>query len=346
MKSKHIFQKIYTRDTTLIIQQLWSRLHNGLSQFNIRVKESPAVVDYINNGVIEVWENVSAVRHIKKELVKFCRLHPKKAFSFLKEYEKTLRRLDKIWKRGSLDSKQELSRFVIEISVAMVGDLLISYIGDDRRLSGRVKDFASRLRAEDYFFVNNNSVLRNTLIKIFPRLKTYVNVLGLEDIVSPPSLRECRLRFAQYIYTSDGYRQIESLKKYSQKKHLIFREEEAKTVGGSIMGQIANRGLAIGRAKIVFSIRDLSKVEKGDIIVAPMTTVDMLPAINRAVAVITDEGGIICHAAIVARELNKPCLISTKEATKLLKDGDLVEVNARVGFVRILKNYSKFNPAT
>jgi pyruvate,water dikinase len=59
---------------------------------------------------------------------------------------------------------------------------------------------------------------------------------------------------------------------------------------------------------------------------------------QKAAAFVTDEGGITCHAAIVARELKKPCIIATKIATKVLKDGDLVEVDANNSIIRILKN--------
>ncbi|MFA6445786.1 MAG: PEP-utilizing enzyme [Candidatus Paceibacterota bacterium] len=68
-----------------------------------------------------------------------------------------------------------------------------------------------------------------------------------------------------------------------------------------------------------------------------MTRPDFLSLMNKASAFITDEGGITCHAAIVARELNKPCIIGTKIATKVLKDGDMVEVDAERGVVRIIK---------
>ena len=64
---------------------------------------------------------------------------------------------------------------------------------------------------------------------------------------------------------------------------------------------------------------------------------DYLSAMKKAVAFVTDEGGITCHAAIVARELNRPCIIGTKIATKVLKDGDEVEVDADNGVVKILK---------
>ena len=94
--------------------------------------------------------------------------------------------------------------------------------------------------------------------------------------------------------------------------------------------------MAKGKVKIVFNREELGKVEQGDILVAPMTTPWYLPAIKKAVAIITDEGGITCHAAIVSRELGVPCIIGTKIATKVLKDGDFVEVNAHKGVVRRL----------
>ncbi len=68
-----------------------------------------------------------------------------------------------------------------------------------------------------------------------------------------------------------------------------------------------------------------------------MTRPDYLPAMKKASAFVTDEGGITCHAAIVAREMKKPCIVGTKIATKILKDGDEVEVDANAGMIRVLK---------
>jgi pyruvate,water dikinase len=80
----------------------------------------------------------------------------------------------------------------------------------------------------------------------------------------------------------------------------------------------------------------LNKVREGDVLVAPMTTPWYLPAMKKAGAFITDEGGITCHAAVVAREFKKPCIIGTKDATKILKDGMKIEVDADKGIVRII----------
>jgi pyruvate, water dikinase len=96
-------------------------------------------------------------------------------------------------------------------------------------------------------------------------------------------------------------------------------------------------GKVSATVKIVNVASDMDKMKLGDIIVSVATTPEIVKAMKKASAFITDEGGITCHAAIVARELKKPCIIGTKIATKVLKDGDLVEVDANRGEVKIIK---------
>ena len=74
----------------------------------------------------------------------------------------------------------------------------------------------------------------------------------------------------------------------------------------------------------------------GDVLVARVTMPDYLPAMIHAVAFVTDEGGITSHAAIVARELKKPCVVGTKNATTVLRDGDMVEVDANKGIITLI----------
>lgn len=101
-----------------------------------------------------------------------------------------------------------------------------------------------------------------------------------------------------------------------------------------VQGMVAYRGVARGTVKIVRHVTELDKVKEGDILVTQMTFPAFLPAMNRAAAFVTDEGGITCHAAIVAREMKKPCIIGTRNATKRFKDGDRVEVDANRGIAR------------
>lgn len=80
----------------------------------------------------------------------------------------------------------------------------------------------------------------------------------------------------------------------------------------------------------------MKRMKNGDILVATNTSPDMMPAIEKASAIVTDEGGMLCHAAIVSREFNIPCIVGTGNATKVLKEGDLIEIDAEKGIVKRL----------
>ncbi len=96
-------------------------------------------------------------------------------------------------------------------------------------------------------------------------------------------------------------------------------------------------GKVKGKVKIIFSKNEFRKFKRGNILVTTMSSPWFMPVIKKSKAIITDEGGITCHAAIMAREFKKPCIIDTKIATKILTDGDLVEVDANSGIIKKIK---------
>lgn len=100
-----------------------------------------------------------------------------------------------------------------------------------------------------------------------------------------------------------------------------------------LRGVGASPGIATGHVRIVKSAKQLGKVKKGDVLVARMTSPDYVPAMKRAGAIVTDEGGTTSHAAIVSRELGIPCVVGTGEATKLLRDEMVVTVHGGIGEV-------------
>jgi len=104
-----------------------------------------------------------------------------------------------------------------------------------------------------------------------------------------------------------------------------------------IKGIVSSNGNIEGKIRVVKSEKDLRRVEKNEIMVAITTNPTYVTAMQKAAAFITDEGGLTCHAAIVAREMKKPCIVGTKIATEILKDGDLVKIDTNKGIVRILK---------
>lgn len=117
------------------------------------------------------------------------------------------------------------------------------------------------------------------------------------------------------------------LNKQAFEKVTIKKTKELK-------GTPAYVGQAKGKVKIINVPEDMVKMESGDIMVSHTTYPSLVPAMKKAAAIITDDGGITCHAAIVARELKTPCVVGTKLASKVLKDGDLVEVDANKGVVK------------
>lgn len=100
-----------------------------------------------------------------------------------------------------------------------------------------------------------------------------------------------------------------------------------------LRGAAASPGIGSGTVKILKSPKELGKVKDGDVLVASMTSPDYVPAMKRAVAIVTNEGGLTSHAAIVSRELGVPCVVGTKEATSKLSDGDKITVDGGKGLV-------------
>lgn len=110
----------------------------------------------------------------------------------------------------------------------------------------------------------------------------------------------------------------------------------AETSLSVVNGQTACQGYAKGIARIILDVSQFDRFNEGEILVTGMTRPEFLPLMKKAAGIITNEGGITCHAAIVSRELGKPCIIGTKNATMRIPDGATVEVRANHGTVRIL----------
>ncbi len=152
-----------------------------------------------------------------------------------------------------------------------------------------------------------------------------------------PYKKDLNNRIQSYtMYLKDGkITVLTDRKKYpklaNEQKTLISHAQKQFT------GTVAYRGEITGRVRLVFFSEDNIRVKKGEILVTTMTRPDMILGMEKAAAFITDHGGMLSHAAIIAREMRKPCIVGTHFATQVLKDGDLVEVDAVKGLVKLLK---------
>lgn len=118
--------------------------------------------------------------------------------------------------------------------------------------------------------------------------------------------------------------------KNKEKKSCESGESEGEII---LKGIGASPGVASGKVKILHDINEIDKIEKGDILVTKMTTPDMVPAMKKANAIVTDDGGLTCHAAIISRELGTPCVVGTQNATESLKENMIITVDGEKGII-------------
>ncbi|MBI2112743.1 HAD-IA family hydrolase [Candidatus Woesearchaeota archaeon] len=154
-----------------------------------------------------------------------------------------------------------------------------------------------------------------------------------------PDKKELEKRLKGYIYFKDRVYTGISLSEFFQKQSFFYQEDKVDNAISELKGNVASSHNKIiqGKAQIILHKDQVPLFKSGNILITIMTTPLFLPAMKKAKAIITDEGGLTCHAAITARELGIPCIIGTKVATKIFKDNDLIEVDAEKGLIKKIK---------
>lgn len=143
-------------------------------------------------------------------------------------------------------------------------------------------------------------------------------------------------RMNRYIHYFDGNEKTEQgTGDWADKKQkqILGDSKQLKEII-EVSGMIANKGFVKARARVTMSAEEAKEIQPGEILITSMTTPDFVTAIKRAAAIVTNEGGVLCHAAVVSREFGIPCIVGTKLATKVFKTGDLIEVDGELGVVR------------
>lgn len=171
-----------------------------------------------------------------------------------------------------------------------------------------------------------------------------VKFLKSSKKVSPKVIEE-RKKFSIH-HIEDMKVKLKTGKKAEQWRKIYLPPKDFTGVE-SVKGQIGNPGVRRGYVKLIVDtpdiIKEMGSMKQGSILVTHNTRPDMIVVCKKAAAIVTDEGGILSHAALVSREFGIPCVIATWNATKIFKDGDLVEVDANNGIVKILKRAKTVN---
>lgn len=229
---------------------------------------------------------------------------------------------------------------------------LIAELRLDRHVQAliRLVDFTTVWQDDRKMHILKNIAYLNLIAKEITRRArvrlSAVYQLGVNEVFGLKSIQDVKMLRRELIVRQNGCLQllsgrneyIASGRKYRRLVPWLRKvEQRTSAVGNAIHGTVANGGTAMGRVVVCKNIASIFRVGRGDIIVASMTRPEFMPALKKAAAIVTDEGGITCHAAIVAREMNIPCVIGTRVGTKVLEDGMTVEVRANHGIVRIVR---------
>ena len=337
---KQIFEKNYTRDTTILIQQIWAQqLSGGIAEKKLWHNPFlPIVIHYMIDGTIEVWDKVEAVNWLKEKLLEQNVSNPGDLRQSLNQYKTQLLNIQKYWMRTSAKIEDDFKEYLSLLPELMFDFNLWYYTVTNEKTPKDLVREVLEIRKNDTFFASNDMYIRDSIKDIYPEITGFENALLLEEIGNVPPIEILSVRIKGSALIDGRELFLGDHEAFSKEyPHYILQAEKVEKGIMSITGQVAFQGFVKGRVKILRRRDQINIIGVGDIIVSPMTTPDFLPAMKKAAAFVTDEGGITCHAAIMSRELKIPCVIGTKIATKVLKDGDLVEVDAEKGIVKIIK---------
>lgn len=339
-----IFKKFFTRSMPLLSAQYWHQGERyGLPQITNNSVYFNPLFAYKKDKATDVYYDINNPETDDKLLIVYFLLRPKEFGILADKYEKECQKLLKLSKlKESKDFSKIFNLRVLTWPKLCIMNILGELVKKNRLNQITKRAYNLRRKTEKVEYLSGNTLIK-LADRLLPDFKNFTDVLTFEEIINKniPSKRELVKRKIGYIYFEGKIYANLSIKQLEKLKNIkILRPDINSKELNSISlfkGTPAMRGKIRGKVKVVFETKQLDKIKKGDILVTPMTTPDYIMAMQRTRAFITDEGGITCHAAIVAREMKKPCIIGTKIATKVLRDGDWVEVDANNGIVKILK---------
>lgn len=343
MKNLQKYERLFSRDFCLPSVEIWLRgeCTNPKGWTDKKQPFLPYEIAQRADDTIHFYYNLQGVNWACDLLVKLSRENT----NFIPRIEKTvlekLKYIRPIYEKEQLIALSALKRFLREYEEGFPwfeAMWLFTESEMEEKFTGLDLKNIKRLRVStEKICGGSDSVIRKSLERLYPALEHLSSVIRVEELLSNkiPSRAILAKRFKGYFLADDQLFLI-SKSQVAKKRGVHFVEEKINKQLKQLKGNVACQGFAKGYVRRLMGHRQIHLLKDGEILVSPMTIPDFLPAMKKAAAFVTDEGGVLCHAAIVAREMKKPCIVGTKFATKVLKDGDLVEVDANLGLVKIL----------
>ncbi|MBU0536587.1 MAG: hypothetical protein KKE20_06485 [Nanoarchaeota archaeon] len=328
------------------------------------------IIKSYKKGFIEIFEKLSAPENIsffEKEQLEFMKIklmapldrerqiavHQMNYYWLRNNYGST-KMLEEQWFRKELEkiSREEAENRIKEINhypekVRQEKDEAIQKYSIPKEIVRIADKLAYCVLWQDYrksFIFIANHIVTQFVREISRRKQVDFKELccytteELEHLMEKGTKAQSRERlegFLQYYNEGDGLSYFTG--KEAQNMARPFLKVDFDPNMNEFKGIVVSMGEKVRGRAIVMNKPEPERMQQGDILIAPMTSPDYVVAMRKASAIITDAGGMTCHAAIVSRELDVPCIVNTKIATKLLKDGDMIEVDTKKGVVRKIK---------
>jgi len=310
------------------------------------LQEEISSVDFLPGDLLTLLRKnkLSYIQEERLELLRFRKgekidmgVHAKKYFFIDNSWEsvKRLGESDFLKKAEELiDIDSQISDLTIDL-YTIHNDLLDKYHLSDEQIAV-IRMFRElifyRDERKEYVLKTNHYIekIHQFLAKHFSISEKLASLIALSDLDNF-NLEDVKARENIVMYTSDDKLTT------GEKATAVYNELVATFPKKEdfIKGQVAYPGDVSGTVRVVMGESHFGKLEEGDILVAPMTRPEYIPIIRRAKAIITDEGGVTCHASIVSRELRIPCVVGTKIATRIFSDGDNISI--KEGVIRRVK---------
>ncbi|NCF75258.1 MAG: hypothetical protein GWO87_02105 [Xanthomonadaceae bacterium] len=289
----------------------------------------------------------TAKQDIKKHLNKFSYINRGLATSKPYTFNDIMKRIKEIW-----NEKDKLENLIYHSSPQKIIDdykWALNKIKPGKEFKknitqARLHSYTRNRRVEAFFLADYGaSFMYDEIAKRNNFNPDWIMEISVPEMFAAlkgkrlPDQKEMRRRFKNYaMVVKDANTKLIvddlEIKKLENKYYVKIEKKEKIKGNMACLG-----GIIIGKAKVCLDKNAISKINKGDILVVQFTTPDFVPAMEKAAAIVADQGGLSSHAAIVSRELNVPCVIATKNGTRIIHDNDLLEVDARNGIVKILK---------
>ena len=330
-----LYEKIYTRENCLLAYELWEE-HQTKSIIDDYGWAAQSAIFNVTENSAEVYYTQNLLADYEKVIAEKIKSDKRFIPQCMRQFAEALELLEKIWRdKQPLSTIEAVDDFYKKSMQCWKGVDMAYIVPSIEFASEKDKKLAMEMRQHSVDFLENtDKIFQLTLRKLFPELGDLVKYITLEEIKGKiPEKSELQERSKHYIYFINKIYTNINFIEFAKQENLNITEDKIINTN-EVKGQVAMKGKVRGKVRVIILKKNIPDVEPGEILVTTMTTPDYLPAMYKARAFVTDEGGITCHAAIVAREIGKPCVISTKIATRIFKTGDLVEVDADSGIIK------------